>query len=668
MKLNRAYSILDVKTLTDEERIIEGIASTPTVDRMGDIVVPTGAKFKTPMPLLWQHRSAEPVGHVEFAQPTKNGIPFRARIAKIAEPGELKNLTDKAWQAVKAKLVSAVSIGFVIDKYEVMKEGGYKINEWSWLELSLVTIPANSEATITAIRSIDAELLTASGLEQPGSDRVLSPLASQQKTTEGASAPPKPVVKAKEAKHMAKKSLAEMISAFEATRAAKAAAMEEIMDKAAESGETLDAAQEEEYDGLAEEIKKVDAHLRRLREMEEANKSKATQVKAESSEDATKSRTTGNGTGNGRVQVIHKEIEPWRGFVRYVKAMAMARGNRLEALDIAQNNEQWKHETPDVAMALRAAVPIGNTSDTVWAGPLVNYQILVSAFADYLRPLTIIGRIPGLTRVPFKVRVPRQTAGATVNWVGEGAPKPLTSLAFDSITLDFTKIAGIIALTEELVRSSSPSAEELVRRDLAAAIVQFMDAAFVDPSKASTGISPASITNGVTALTPTGTTGAALMSDVNRLIGQFLSNNLSLATAVFITTQQVAARVGSLLNSFGQPMFPTVNAQGGTLLGIPVVVSENVPSTTGSPTEGYPLILVKADDILLADDGQVTIDASREASLQMESAPDSPTTASTVTISLWQQNSIGIKAERFINWTKRRSTAVSYISNAVYTG
>jgi HK97 family phage major capsid protein len=195
-----------------------------------------------------------------------------------------------------------------------------------------------------------------------------------------------------------------------------------------------------------------------------------------------------------------------------------------------------------------------------------------------------------------------------------------------------------------------------------------MDAAFVDPSKSSTGISPASITNGVSALTPTGTTGAALISDVNRLIGQFLANNLSLATAVFITTQQVAARIGSLLNSFGQPMFPGVNAQGGTLLGIPVIVSENVPSTTGSPTEGYPLILVKADDILLADDGQVVIDASREASLQMGSAPDSPTTASTIMVSLWQQNSIAIKAERFINWTKRRSTAVSYISNAVYTG
>jgi HK97 family phage major capsid protein len=172
----------------------------------------------------------------------------------------------------------------------------------------------------------------------------------------------------------------------------------------------------------------------------------------------------------------------------------------------------------------------------------------------------------------------------------------------------------------------------------------------------------------VTALTPTGTTGAALMNDLNRLFGQFLSNNLSLDSAVLITTQQVAMRIGSLLNSFGQPMFPSANAQGGNVLGVPIVVSENIPSTTGSPTEGWPIILVSTREILLADDGQVTVDASREASLQMETAPDSPPTGSTLFQSLWQTNSVGIRAERFVNWTKRRSTAVSYLSGAVYTG
>jgi valyl-tRNA synthetase len=76
--------------------------------------------------------------------------------------------------------------------------------------------------------------------------------------------------------------------------------------------------------------------------------------------------------------------------------------------------------------------------------------------------------------------------------------------------------------------------------------------------------------------------------------------------------------------------------------------------------------LLSAPDILLADDGQVSIDASQEASLQMDTAPDSPATASTTFVSLWQQNQIGIRAERYINWAKRRSTAVAYISNAKY--
>lgn len=77
----RAYSLLTIRSVSDEERVIEGIASTPTPDRMGDIVDPMGAKFAVPMPLLWQHDSRQPIGEVTFAKATPAGIPFRARLA-----------------------------------------------------------------------------------------------------------------------------------------------------------------------------------------------------------------------------------------------------------------------------------------------------------------------------------------------------------------------------------------------------------------------------------------------------------------------------------------------------------------------------------------------------------------------------------------------------------
>ena len=520
--MDRAYSILDIKSVKEDERIIKGIASTPSTDRMGDIVESEGAKFKLPMPLLWQHNSREPVGWVTAAKPTKNGIPFEARFAKIDEPGELKNIVDKAWQAVKAKLVQAVSIGFTVNSYEIMKEGGLRIKDWDWLELSVVTIPANQDATISMVRSLDEELR-----------------AGKQRDDGAAGIPPKPPLKIKERVTM--KTNQERLREAEATRASLIAQMSSLMDAADEKGETLDAEQDAKWTEMKADLDKLDKHIGRLQDMERINVQRAVPVLGTDPAAAAASRSAVR--SDPGILVRHKEVEPWRPFVRLVLANARAQGNWFMAGEIAKANEQWMAETPEVAGACKAAVAVGTTSDATWAGPLVQYQNLTEAFAEYLRPLTLIGRIPGLRNVPFKVRVPRMTGASTVNWVGEAAPKPLSALAFDSITLDFAKIAGIIPLTEELVRFSSPSAETIVRDELAAAIIQFMDAQFVDPSKAATGISPASITNGVTAITPSGTNAAALRSDVARLMQTFLTANMSLASAVWIMTQGTAMRI-----------------------------------------------------------------------------------------------------------------------------
>lgn len=152
---HRAYSVLTLKRADDDKRIIEGMASTPTPDRQGDIVEPLGGMFKTPLPLLLDHDARAAVGHVEFAEATPTGIKFRARIAKIDEPGEAKNLVDRAWHLVKHKLRAAVSIGFRPLKggTEPLPDGGLRFRKWEWLELSLVAIPANAEATVFAAKS-----------------------------------------------------------------------------------------------------------------------------------------------------------------------------------------------------------------------------------------------------------------------------------------------------------------------------------------------------------------------------------------------------------------------------------------------------------------------------------------------------------------------------------
>lgn len=128
----KAYSRLDVKAVQedDESYTITGIASTPTPDRMGDVVEPMGAKFQLPMPLLWQHQATMPVGTVNFAKPTKTGIPFTATLPKVKEAGNLKDRIDEAIQSIKYKMVTAVSIGFqaLQGGIENLKDGGYRFN------------------------------------------------------------------------------------------------------------------------------------------------------------------------------------------------------------------------------------------------------------------------------------------------------------------------------------------------------------------------------------------------------------------------------------------------------------------------------------------------------------------------------------------------------------
>ena len=648
--VHRAYGVLEVKAVNDEQRVIEGIATSPAPDRLGDIIEPLGVTYKNPLPLLWQHHKDQPIGQVRFDKPTKDGITFRAKMPNVEEPGKLKDRIDEAWQSVKLGLVRGVSIGFRSLDMSFMDDGGIRFLETEVLELSLVTIPANADATIQTIKSFDEKQRAASGQSLP----------IDQQQSPGVSGKAKPT-RAKEAIKMSKHmTIAEQLSAFEAKRAAHAARMAEIMNKCAEDCSTLDSAEFDEYDDLEVQVKQIDTHLKRLRVQEEINKAAAAPITTQAS-----SVVEPRQEPQHRISV-KANLPQGTAFIRYICARYQAREEGVPAVEIVKRYPHW-HNTPEVETALRAAVAVGTTTGTTWAAPLVEAQNLVGEFAELLRASSIIGRIPGLRRVPFNIKVPRQTTGASVNWVGEGKVKPVSALAFDQITMAYTKVAGIVPITEELLRFSSPSAEDIIRRDLAAAITALIDRDFIDPTKAAaSGVSPASVTNGVTPVTATGTTADAFRTDFGTLLAEYTEANEDLGGLVLVMTQTQAMRLSFMVNTLGQDEFPGLTPSGGTLRGIPVITSENIVSTGGSPADGSLIVAINARDILLADDGGVNIDVSREASLQMDDSPDSPATASTVLVSLWQHNMVGIRAERFINWAKRRATAVQFIQNAKY--
>lgn len=652
--LSRAYSLLDVKSIDEEQRVIVGMASTPETDRDGDILDSAGAQFTLPMPLLWQHDPEQPIGEVFAANVTAKGIEVKARIFKSDEPGTLKDRLDLAWQSVKLRLVKGFSVGFKGLEYAFLEKGIHFV-KWLWLELSCVTIPANQSASIALIKSLDRPAATGT--------------ATQSKSTSpGASG----LTRGTRARSAMKKSIADQIKDIESRIAGKTEELETVQQKALDEGRSKDEQEKEQFKTLMADIGTAREELKDLRELEEVQKSQLKPIAGNDPNSASLSRS------GGRVILMEKKLPPGIGMARYAMCIAKAKGSISDAVAFAK---QFYPDTGlDKAIMVKAAVGAGVASGSShWAEDLVPYNILQNDFIEYLRAGNIVDKFgaanpgggpnyPSLRNVPFNVRVSGFSAGLTGNWVGEGKPAPMSKATSFNTTLTWAKVEALTALTQEEVRFSNPSAEQKVRDDIGRAINYRIDYDFIDPAKAATAnVSPASITNGVVATAPTTTTAAALITDLNTMLKLFGSNNLDTSDLVLIMSAQMAVTISMMTTTLGMPYFPNITMYGGNLRGFPVLVSENL-TAVGSPGT-QTIVAVKASEVYKADDGNVTIDASDQASLEMldgSLTQDGTAGTGASLVSLWQNGLLGIKAQREITWKLRRSTAVQYISPAAY--
>lgn len=662
MTIERAYSMMTVKAINEDAREITGIATTPETDRMGDIVDSEGAEFKLPIPLLWQHDPSQPVGHVTAAKVTPQGIQITAKLVSVDEAGTLKDRLDEAWQSLKAGLVRGLSIGFQpIESARIEGTWGMRFTKWLWLELSAVTIPANGGATIQTVKSIDRKFLAASGRKNSAVVRIGANPAGATATK---------AVKPTPVKGEDNMKLQEQISAFRAKQQSNRDRMTAIMEKAVEDGNrTLDAAEAEEYDALDAEVTEIESHLKRLVVLEGKSVTAAVARQivpvSPTADPADESGVTVQ-RSTSRVESMRAPVlKNGIAMAQVVKLLGRAQGNRYEAWTLAKSMP----DTIDgrAVAVLKAAVAAGTTTNDTWAGALVGeYTSAYADFVEFLRPQTILGKfgaggIPALRRVPFRVPLIAQTSGGQGYWVGEGQAKPLTKFDFARQVLDPLKVANIAVVTEETLRDSSPAADVLVRDGLVDALRERLDIDFVDPNKAAVaGVSPASLTYGVTPVPSSGNTIEDIDADVRAVMAKYVAANNPPTSGVWIMSSMTALALGQMKNPLGQYEYPGLSMTGGTFQGLPVIVSDYL----AGDSDGAIVVLVNAQDVYFADDGGFSVDMSREASLQMDSAPNhnstNPTSAQLV--SMWQTNSVAFRAERTLNWMKRRLVAVQYIS------
>jgi hypothetical protein len=403
-----------------------------------------------------------------------------------------------------------------------------------------------------------------------------------------------------------------------------------------------------------------------LRKLEAREKAAALPAKLTAVPDVT--ARTSRSTRNSRPALpspVTRCAWAWRAAIR-LEAKELAKENYgddsamlVKMIDLAAEGRDRRGERPDgrVGVGTRPLQRDGR------------FHRLPSS-ADHPRQVRDDGEWDDVSRspaVPFNTRVSGFSSGTSAAWVGEGLPVLLSKATSFTTSLTWSKLGALAVLTKEEIRFSNPSAEAKVRDDLVAALVQKMDIDFLNPARAAVAnVNPSSITYQTTPVLTTGTTAAAFRTDFATLIGTFATALLSPEDIVIIMSTVDALNLSLMITSLGNQVFPGMTMAGGYLMGFPVITTTAMVST-GSPSSTI-IVAVKAGEIYLADDGEVTVDASDQASVEMVDSSSQTGIVGTgaSVVSLLADQLVGLKATRAVNWKLRRTGAARYIYNAAY--
>ena len=195
------------------------------------------------------------------------------------------------------------------------------------------------------------------------------------------------------------------------------------------------------------------------------------------------------------------------------------------------------------------------------------------------------------------------------------------------------------------MRLASPGAAALLSNELRKGVAAASDETFI-----------ATLTDGIAGTSSAGGTSIGILQDLRRAGGY----NTNIASRLFIIAPIRHVKFwATKTTGTGELAFPGLSPRGGSIAGIDVVVSDALASDQW--------IVLDAAQICAAS-GTLDVSQSQAATLQMNDSPDSPPSASTSVISLWQTNQTAIRLERFFGCERLRSTAVALIDGASYSG
>ena len=196
---------------------------------------------------------------------------------------------------------------------------------------------------------------------------------------------------------------------------------------------------------------------------------------------------------------------------------------------------------------------------------------------------TFLAAGPTILDSSSPVRVPRIANGVSAGFVAEGAQISDGDVGFDEVTLMPSTLKGLkvlVKLSNELIRTSVVGLESVLRTRLVTDVANALDAALWDGTGSSNTVKGILRQSGIA-------TGTLDLTDPDSLIDGLATaqgNKVSPTHWVMTAASFAAIRKVKVGTSDKRYVIDPNTIQNGTalrLLGLPVVVSDNVPNVSG---------------------------------------------------------------------------------------
>lgn len=211
-----------------------------------------------------------------------------------------------------------------------------------------------------------------------------------------------------------------------------------------------------------------------------------------------------------------KDLEPGIRFARAVKVSVVANTEGKSLEEVGQRMYKG-----DKMFERGAMQNIGVQEDGGYLVPDNTMQEIL----PLLREQSSIRKL-GASQIPLpngKIRIPRQTGAANFYWTGESKPIIVSNAKLGMMALNAKKLAGLIPLTNEFLKSSSMDADRFVRDELINGIAEAEDVSAIYGK--GTENEPKGLANLITQKSDVG----ALIDDdaMGRTIGTIMASKLA---------------------------------------------------------------------------------------------------------------------------------------------